>query len=255
MIGAAIVDCGTRPAHIRCRAVDSRRSPELLHSPYAELVALADETFCPEISHAEALFGRAADPDVPFSPAALRRLGRTLPAVALAPGEHGELIEQGEPTGMRTTFGAGSLVRLEVFYDGERPHGRRPASASIRTGRVAASGAADAAADAARSSLTEHAVSYLVRNDQLVVPVPTSDAEAPEWREQLLRTTHWVSDMRRRHDRIFLNDQTVPVLRIDDPLRRWAAVAFDLGVHRVTIAGASSFIDRRFVTSIVMPPH
>ncbi|PPF79409.1 hypothetical protein C5B96_12665 [Subtercola sp. Z020] len=145
-------------------------------------------------------------------------------------------------------------------------------SASIRTGWAAASGTAraDAASigpaytdpahidpahtdpahnDAARSPLTEHAVSYLVRNDALVVPVPQRGGDTAEWDEQLLRTTHWVSDMRRRHDRIFLGDGTVPVLRIDDPLGRWAAVAFDLGRQRVTIAGATDFLDRRFVTA------
>ncbi|PPF79659.1 hypothetical protein C5B96_12350, partial [Subtercola sp. Z020] len=82
----------------------------MVKSLFAELVQLADESFCPEISHAEALFGRAADPDVPYSLKALRRLGRTRPAVAV------DASEGIAPTGMRTTFGAGSAVRLEVFH-------------------------------------------------------------------------------------------------------------------------------------------
>ncbi|RFA12869.1 hypothetical protein B7R22_14570 [Subtercola boreus] len=209
---------------------------------FEELVSLSDERFCPEISHAEALFGRAADPDVPFSILALRRLGRTRPALFVAPGE-GEV-----PSGMRTTFGPGSSVRLEVFHAAASVHGRRPASASIRTGRAPRPGASAARLDGARSDLTEHAVSYLVRNDRLALPVPQRGDPTAGWEEQLLRTTHWVSDMRRRRDRIFVDDGTVPVLRVDDPLGAWAAVAFDLGADRVTIAGAAGFLDRRFTT-------
>ncbi|RFA10321.1 hypothetical protein B7R54_14710 [Subtercola boreus] len=149
---------------------------------------------------------------------------------------------------MRATFGPGSPVRLEVFYAGARMHGRRPSSASIRTGRVPSVGVSDARLDGARSDLTEHAVSYLVRNDRLRVPVPQRGGATSPWEEQLLRTTHWVSDMRRRHDRIFVDGGTVPVLRIDDPHRAWAAAALDLGTDRVTIAGTADFLDRLFIT-------
>ncbi|RFA18692.1 hypothetical protein [Subtercola boreus] len=215
----------------------------MVRSLFVELVELADDRFCPEISHAEALFGRAADPDVPYSLAALRRLGRSAPAVTLDPAE--ELA----PTGMRTTFGDGSPVRVEVFYERSLGSRRRAPSASIRSGPAELPQQTDARRDPARSALTEHAVSYLVRNDQLVVPVPRRGGPTEEWEEQLLRTTHWVSDMRRRHDRLYLDDGTHPVLRIDDPLGRWAAMAFDLGRTRVTIAGVPALLDRRFIVT------
>ncbi|MEA9985912.1 MULTISPECIES: hypothetical protein [Subtercola] len=211
------------------------------------LVRLPEDCFCPEACHALALFGHSPDPDLRFSEAALRRFGRPRPSLSFASGS------SLAPSGMRVSFDTRSFTRLEVFYEQPRKRSRAPA-ASIRTSRVPQPVDDAAFADPGRSTLTEHAVSYLIRNDMLPMRVPSQSDHLDAWHREVHRATHYVSDMRRRDSHLVIDGVEHPVTRIEDPFGRWAAVVFEYGPHRVSIAGASPFL-RQNLLSISSRPQ